>query len=295
MEAQSLKKAYSGLIKEMLSASRTVTSVGPENVYQPGDKRTLAIFDKMIDELLLPGSGIQGRENLSELYSKAKTGAACVLFVEHYSNIDLPGISYLLRKGGGDGTDIADALVTIAGRKLNEENPAVAAFAGAFTRIVLCPSRYNDSAKDAGERLKIININRAAMKKLEEIKKEGKIVLVFPAGTRCRPWDPASKRGVREIDSYIKGFDYFCPVAINGLVLDTRGGDMLEDWVKNDLLLYTAGAVRSTSEFREEAKRKAEAAGAEDKKQFVVDCLMEILEQMHTEAEATRLKLLGKR
>ncbi|MDR0539784.1 MAG: 1-acyl-sn-glycerol-3-phosphate acyltransferase [Spirochaetaceae bacterium] len=293
MKSQPLIKVYSGLIKEILAASHTATQVVPENVYQEGDKKILSMFDTMIDDLLLPGSKIQGREHLSSLYAKAKTGAACILFVEHYSNIDLPGISYLLRKGGGDGAEIADALVAIAGRKLNEENPAVAAFAGAFTRIVLCPSRYNNTGGADSERLKVININRAAMKKLDEIKRQGKIVLVFPAGTRCRPWDPATKRGVREIDSYIKSFDYFCPVAINGLVLDTRGGDMLEDHVHNDLLLYTAGPVQSCNDFREAAKQKAGENGAEDRKQFVVDRLMDALDAMHNTAETERQKLLS--
>jgi glycerol-3-phosphate O-acyltransferase len=202
--------------------------------------------------------------------------------------MDLPGISYLLRHSDARGKQIADALVAIAGRKLNEENPAVAAFAGAYTRIVLCPSRYMNANYDSDERLKIININRAAMKKLDELKREGKIILVFPAGTRYRPWDPESKRGVREIDSYIKSFDYFCPVAINGLVLDPRGGDMLEDCVAQDVLLYTAGEVRSCAEFRAGAKRRAAEAGAADMKQAVVDELMKVLDGMHEAAECTR-------
>jgi glycerol-3-phosphate O-acyltransferase len=130
------------------------------------------------------------------------------------------------------------------------------------------------------------------MKTLGEIKHTGKLILVFPSGTRYRPWDPASKRGVREIDSYIKSFDYFCPVAINGLVIDTRGGDMLEDHVHKDVLLYTAGPVESCADFRAEAKLVTEAAGVEDKKQGVVDELMKILDVMHSAAEIERKKLL---
>ena len=292
MESQPLSVAYKDLIKEIIASSHIATQVHPDNVYQEGEQKTLAIFDKMTTDLLLPNSGITGWENIVDLYEKAQAGASCLLFLEHYGSMDLPGISYLLRKQGPLGEKIAASIVAIAGRKLNEENPGVAAFAGAFTRIVLCQSRYMNSENDNDERLRVININRAAMKKLGEIKHTGKLILVFPAGTRFRPWDPASKRGVREIDSYIKSFDYFCPVAINGLVIDTRGGDMLEDCVHQDLLRYTVGPVQSCADFRSEAKRVTEAAGVEDKKQGVVDELMKILEVMHEAAEIERKKLL---
>jgi glycerol-3-phosphate O-acyltransferase len=90
------------------------------------------------------------------------------------------------------------------------------------------------------------------------------------------------------MDSYIKSFDYFCPVAINGLVLDTRGGDMLEDCVSKDVLVYTAGEMRSCADFRAGAKQKALAAGAADMKQAVVDELMKMLDVMHEAAELSR-------
>ncbi|MDR2601794.1 MAG: 1-acyl-sn-glycerol-3-phosphate acyltransferase [Spirochaetaceae bacterium] len=294
MEPKPLSLAYKDLIKAIHASSKTATSVTPENVYQEGDRDIRGMFDAMTSDLLSPGSRINGMENLSLLLKKAKEGAACILFVEHYSNMDLPGVHYLLRRSGPEGVEIADAIVAIAGRKLNEENPAVAAFASAFTRIVLCPSRYHYTVDGANnERLRVININRAAMKKLNEVKKQGKIILVFPAGTRFRPWDPSSKRGVREIDSYIKSFDYFCPVAVNGLVLDVRDGDMLEDCVMNDVLHYTAGPVLSCSDFRASAKKKALESGAEDVKQAIVDDLMRVLDQIHEKAEEPRRRLLS--
>ena len=124
-----------------------------------------------------------------------------------------------------------------------------------------------------------------------EIKVSGKLILVFPSGTRYRPWDPASKRGVREIDSYIKAFDYMCPVAINGEVLHVHQGDMMEDPVSKDLVLLTAGPVRSCAAFRDQCRAEAEAAGIADKKQAVADALMGLLEEMHLQAEEERQKL----
>jgi glycerol-3-phosphate O-acyltransferase len=116
---------------------------------------------------------------------------------------------------------------------------------------------------------------------------------VFPSGTRYRPWDPSTKRGVREIDSYIRLFDYFCPVAINGEVLHVRQGDMMEDSISRDLVRLTAGKVIKSSEFRSEVRARAEAEGVEDKKQAVADAIMKILDELHSDAEPKRQELFA--
>jgi glycerol-3-phosphate O-acyltransferase len=186
---------------------------------------------------------------------------------------------------------VSAALVAIAGVKLNEASPTVAAFTGAYTRLVIYPSRSLqglDSEKDREELVRINAINHAAMRALLDIKKKGKLVLVFPSGTRYRPWDPGTKRGVREIDSYIKSFDYMCLVAINGEVLHIRRGDaatsedMMDDYVSEGQVRFTAGPVLSCVEFRNAARADE---SVEDKKQVGVDAIMEQLEIMHLEAE----------
>ncbi|MDR2053067.1 MAG: hypothetical protein LBP80_06610 [Treponema sp.] len=80
-------------------------------------------------------------ENILELYEKAVSGKSCLLFLEHYSNFVLPLFSYLARTESEKGGEIDKAVITISGIKLNEENPIVAAFTGAYSRIVIYPSR----------------------------------------------------------------------------------------------------------------------------------------------------------
>lgn len=288
-----ISAVYRDRIMQMMGKARLDTVVTENNVYQEANKAVLPYIDGILEELMLPGSGVDGAEHLRELLQKAKEGHSCLLLVEHYSNFDLPSISYLLRKELPDGQELADAIVAIAGLKLNESNPVVAAFTEAYTRIVIYPSRSLqglDPEKDRAEIIRSNAINRAAMKTLNEVKVSGKLILVFPAGTRFRPWDPESKRGVREIDSYIKSFEYFCPIAINGEVLRIQPGDMAEDQVTQDVVRITIGPVTSCAEFREKARAEAEAAGVEDKKQATVDKIMELLEQMHREAESRRPK-----
>ncbi|MDR2516837.1 MAG: 1-acyl-sn-glycerol-3-phosphate acyltransferase [Spirochaetaceae bacterium] len=297
METLSVK--FRDLFKEALSLTTAATQVTEQNVYQEGDRRILPFLDKIVETLTLPGSGMRGMDNLRELYEKAMGGASCLLLPEHYSNLDLSLFSRLLRDDSERGKEIDRAVVAIAGLKLNESSLSVAAFAGAYTRLVIYPSRSLqdlDAEKDRAEIVRSNAINRAAMKALLDIKTKGRMVLVFPSGTRYRPWDPSTKKGVREIDSYIKSFDYFCPVAVNGEVLHVRrdgSGSMLDDYVSEDVVLITAGKIVSSAEFRARRRAEADAAGIADKKQYTVDGIMHILETMHNEAETERLTIPG--
>jgi glycerol-3-phosphate O-acyltransferase len=291
MKMDTLNTKFGAHIKKAVSLSKVSTTVTEQNVFQEGDNNILPILDEMVETLALPGSGLDGLENLETLLAKAESGKSCMLLLEHYSNLDLSIFSLLARKAGGRGADIANALVAIAGMKLNEDNPGVAAFASAYTRIVICPSRSMqdlDAEKDRAEIVRINSINRAAMKTLNDVKIKGRLILVFPSGTRYRSWDPSTKKGVREIDSYIRSFDYLCCVALNGQILHVQQTDMLNDAVTKDLLLVTAGPVHSCAEFREKARAAAEAAGIEDKKQAAVDAIMMELETLHGAAEKKR-------
>jgi glycerol-3-phosphate O-acyltransferase len=283
---------------EKAGIEKIETTITEHNVYQRGSEVLLPFLDQVVQRLILPGSGVDGMENLEELLDRARAGKSCLLLVEHYSNLDLSLFSWLVRQAGGRGAEIDRALVSIAGMKLNEENPMVAILASAYTRLVIYPSRSVESLdpeKDREEILRGNAINRAAMKSLLEIKRQGKIILVFPSGTRYRPWDPSTKKGVREIDSYIRSFDYMCCVALNGEVLHVHPGDMLEDEVSRDLVRVTAGKVQDCAEFRNRVRAAAEAAGAGDKKQAVVDAVMAELETMHAAAEERRQKLLAQK
>jgi len=290
-------------IKKAISLSKAPSVVTDENVYQEGADDILPYLDKMVEELLLPGSGVNGLSNLEKLYEKAKEGKSCLLLPEHYSNLDLSIISYLVRKAGGKGEEIGRSIIAIAGMKLTEESPVVSAFASAYTRIVIYPSRSLrglDEEKFAAESSRSNAINRAAMKTLAQVKNSGRLVLIFPSGTRYRPGDPSTKRGVREVDSYIKSFDYMCFVGINGEILHVKQGDMMEDAVSKDVVRVSFSPVVSCEEFRgkirAEIDEKDQASNADtpnrDKKQAVVDALMAELERIHDEGAKQREQYL---
>jgi glycerol-3-phosphate O-acyltransferase len=300
---ETLSAAFRDDIKQAMSLSKSSTHITEDNVFQEGAEDILPFLDKMVDDLVLPGSGVDGMENLEELLDKAEAGASCLLLPEHYSNLDLSLISRLVRREGGRGEAIARAIVAIAGMKLSEESPVVSTFASAYTRVIIYPSRSLHGLEPEKKKAELIRsnaINRAAMKTLTEIKVKGKLILVFPSGTRFRPWDPSTKRGVREIYSYIKSFDYMCPVAVNGEVLHVRQGDMMDDSVSPDLVRITAGPVISCAEFRDKIRAEEDAKQGQkgeisaekddDRKQAVADAIMALLENMHVKAEKKRLQ-----
>ena len=290
---ETLTTAYGDHVKRALALSKVPTVVTEENVYQRGSEDILLILDEMIDALLLPGSGFDGMENLEKLFSLAKSGKSCLLLVEHYSNMDLSIVSTLLRDAGGSGKEIRNSIIAISGIKLNEDSPVVAAFTGAYTKIVIYPSRSLqglDPEKDKAEIARSAIINRAAMKALIRHKYKGNLVLVFPSGTRYRPWEPETTKGVREIDSYIRSFDYMCFVALNGQVLHVQKTDMMNDAISKDVVIVTVGPVLPCGEFRDNVIKAA--TEDEDKKQAVADAIMNELEKLHITAEEKRQKLL---
>lgn len=271
--------------------------VSDKDVYQEGSTELLPFIDQILEDHLLPGSGIEGFANLEQLLERAQKGESCLLLLEHYSNFDLPAFHFMLRKSGDRGQSMAKALVSIAGIKLSESNPVVNAFAQAYTRIVIYPSRsieilkshFKDPNKLYREIMRSVSINRAAVKALNVEKSQGKLVLVFPAGTRYRPWDQSSKRGVREIASYIKGFENFCLIAVNGNILRINpSGEMEDDMLHTDKVVYTVGAVQKSEDLM--AHVKNEHHFRDDKKQELVDHLMEDLDIMHVAAEKRRLQ-----
>ncbi|MBQ4497324.1 MAG: 1-acyl-sn-glycerol-3-phosphate acyltransferase [Spirochaetaceae bacterium] len=286
---------YAYLFDSLKKLNHSATVVDDTNVLQEANPVILKILDDMLVDTVLPGSGIDGIENAKEFLAAVNSGKRGIILMEHYSNFDLPGFSYLMRKSGvPELKEIAERVVAIAGMKLSEENPMISAWASAYARVVIYPSRSLASISDPEERAKeeqrSRKINMASMRALDSVRKQGKILLVFPAGTRYRKNKPETKRGVREIDSYIRLSDVMLPVAINGNCLrisDDHPSDMIKDEVWHDKMVYTAGKMIECKSFRKSVQDNLPEE-LEDKKQPVVDKIMEILEGLHEEAEKKR-------
>ena len=290
-----LYKCYGHLFTQLAQLNRADSVITEENVLQEANSDILKIMDGMLNDVLLPGSKLQGAENAIEFLNAVNSGKRGLILMEHFSNFDLPGFSYILRHSGvKEAEEIANRLVAIAGMKLNEQNPMVSAWASAYSRIVIYPSRSIASIKNEAERAteeqRSRKINMASMRALDRVRKNGKIVLVFPAGTRFRKDKPETKRGVREIDSYIRLSDVIMPVSINGNCLRISENDsenMIADEVWHDKVFFSCGKIIDCKQFRQNIQNNL-PADLEDKKQPVVDEVMNILNSMHEEIEKNR-------
>ncbi len=287
--------AYRELKKKLISNSSVDKLITEKNVYQEGLATNKPIIRRVVSELMLPGSRINGFENIEKLYELARTGKSCLLFMQHFSNFDIPNFYELLERHGEIGEQVSQAIVSIAGMKLNESSDFVRAFTEAYTRVVIYPSsatkNLNDAKKILEEKIKQIKINRAALHAITRLKHNKRIILVFPTGTRFRPWDASTGKGLKEVYSYLKTFNYVVFVAINGNTLRLNPGNIMEkDFATKDVVIYTISKVYNCKEFRTHSLKQAKLI--ENSKQHVVDDIIKELDQLHKQAEFDRVQLL---
>ena len=281
MEKISLFEKYGDLINQLSALSHAAAKIDETNVYQEANSDSRALMDKLVSDNLLPGSRLEGLANFEDFYDQVAEGSRGLILMEHYSNTDLPGLCYLLEHSGSKKLeDLAQRIVAIAGMKLNEASPIVRAFAESFTRVVIYPSRSlsNEASKEETHRARKINL--AAMRAMDNCKKRGQVILVFPAGTRYRPGHPETKRGLREIDSYLRLFDIVTLVSINGMMLQLQDENMLHDLIGPEKIIYAASPVIDCKDFRKEFLNSL-PPDEEDPKQKMIDHVMEILQKQH--------------
>lgn len=294
------REKYGKTFSKLAEISKAAEKVDEFNIYEEANPEAKKYANIVVSEVLPEDSSIKGLENLHALYdSVTKEGKSGLILAEHYSNFDLPEIMYLLEKTGEDwAKDMASRIVAIAGMKLNESDPFVRAYAESFTRVVVYPSRSQDSVekKDISDEEKQAEaqrakkINFAAMRAMDQCKKRGQIIVVFPAGTRYRPGKPETKQGLREIDSYFRLFDNMVLISINGNCLHINPetpDDMLSDIIEPETITLTASPVMECKSFRKNILANL-PEDCPDPKQETVNQMMKILEKMHDDEEKIR-------
>ena len=293
---KTLRESYGKYFSEMMALSHAPDKIDETNIYQEANHDLEKYMNMILEDNFLPGSGLGNIQYFKEFYDAvSKEGKKGLILMEHYTNLDLPAIIYLLDKHGEDWSkDFSKKIVAVAGMKLNEASPTVKVWTEGFTRVVIYPTRSLTKVSEeekVEEEKKARKINFAAMRAMDECKRRGQVILVFPSGTRYRPGEPDTKKGLKEIDSYLRLFDIVLPVSINGNCLrinPENQEDMLMDIVEQDKVLLTASPIIECKKFREEVLASL-PSDEPDPKQKIIDKVMEILEATHDEVEKTRL------
>lgn len=293
---ETLRDKFQMFFTELTKASKAAAKIDESCIYQPANLETRKYMDYLLKDNLLEGSGLGNIENFKKFYDAiVNEGKSGVIMMEHFANTDLPTLLYLMEHSGQDWlVDMAKRVVAIAGMKLNEASAGVRAFTESFSRVVIYPTRSLDALKGKmsaeeydEEEKRARKINFAAMRAMDTCKKRGEIILVFPSGTRYRPGKPETKRGLREIDSYLRLFDIMLPVSINGAVLQINpenAEDMLADFVIPTVVRMTASDIVECKSFRNKVLETV-PADCPDPKQVTVDAVMKIMEDKHDEVE----------
>ena len=287
---------FPGIAAKLKVGSRQAEIVTPESVYQLANLENRKLVDQVIGLFQLPGSTFVNLEAFLELAQLSRQGNSCLILMEHYSNFDIPNLYYLLEHSSPEAKIAVNQIISMAGAKLNEESAFSRAFTESYGRIVIYPPRslnslrlrQDEAAVEEVKRARAINM--AALHHMVRQKHSGHIVLVFPAGTRYRPGDEDTRRGLREIDSYIKSFDHvmFIAIAGNTLPVNLTGSSMSDDAPVKDVVVYQASAVTDAHAFR----HSIPVATGEDPKQAVVDAVMQNLAKLHSQAAVYRQKMI---
>ncbi len=278
------------------------TLITPENIYQPAHKVNRDLLFESVIISHLKGSTILGSENIIKLYELAKKGKSCLILSEHVSNMDVPSMFARFYDYPDEKLkEIFEKIIFIAGVKLNE-NPMVKMFTEMFTRIVIFPIRglsemqNKEEYKEEVELAKKINVR--STRKIKELRTQGNIFLLYPAGTRYRPWKPETKKAVKETASYLSSFDYFCCSSINGNnMIPMEHEDMTNEVYRKDVIVFSFGEIKESREYIQNIYKDLERKGITDKirmKEIVGDKIMEEIDILHNTAEKYRVKFLKK-
>ena len=64
MEGERLGEKYAYVFKDLAAFARAENKIDETNIYQEANPKILPILDKMLEENLLPGSRMEGLENI---------------------------------------------------------------------------------------------------------------------------------------------------------------------------------------------------------------------------------------
>ena len=223
---------------------------------------------------LMTNFTFEGEENLK--YILPLTGKfPVVLISNHISHLDAPSIYQLLYRQGGEARKVADQLAFIAGRLAFEEDFGRLGLY-MFDTLLVCSKR--DMTQNPGLADTMTRINMRAFRQSQALQKEGKILAVFPEGTRSRTGSLLSF--VDTVYHYVAN-KIIIPVSLEGTDQILPADSFLFQQAKGKMSLGRPILVGSLSK-----KQMAELPDyvdrlpipeEGDKKQFVIDNLAALI------------------
>ncbi|HCL55718.1 MAG TPA: hypothetical protein DHW82_01745 [Spirochaetia bacterium] len=248
-------------------------AVTAQNVFQPAKLTNRDRFQKFMNYLIRPESKIIGKENILEFYKNFQAGKSSLILGEHKSNFDVPGFCAMMyREENPVFSEIFEKIVFVAGRKLNEDSIFVKIIAETFNRVIVVP-KGEGQVDDKEEQRKILEINMATQRFIRN-NKDKYIFLVYPTGTRSRPWDRNTYKGIKEVYNYLKNFEQIIYLSINGNCLPPTTTGMAWEIPKIDQFNVIFSKPVSGKELIQNGEKEFQGE-KESFKQFLIDKVMD--------------------
>jgi len=220
---------------------------------------------------LIQNFTFEGKENLQYILPLANKFPV-TLISNHLSHLDAPAIYMMFYREGGIAREIADRLVFIAGRLAFTEDFARLGLY-MFDTLLVCSKKdmsQNPSLADVMTR-----INMRAFRQSQQLQKEGKIIAIFPEGTRSRSGQLISF--VDAVYHYVAN-KIIIPIALEGTDEILPTSTFLFKAAKGRLVLGKPVLVgklppEQMKELPDYVDRLEIPEHIEDKKQYVIDSL----------------------
>lgn len=234
---------------------QSIQPVTPDTVVRLEEDRYQPRFATICRRLLLPGSQIEGLENLHTLMDLAQQGKSCLLCLNHRSNLDVPTL-YTLMQDQAD-PSLFHRIIWVAGRKLEEDQGLTSSLVKCFNRVIVSPKSWFASRHGDSEFHQARLINIAAERAVARLRHEGWVFALFPSGTRIRPNDPSTRQAIEQTLSYLKLFQYMVLCKIDGCTMPvSKDHDFTHETPRLDRMVYTFGPVLNTVDWCAEAQRR---------------------------------------
>lgn len=162
---------------------------------------------------------VRGIENLDDVRVLLEEKKPVFFMANHLSNSDAPILEHLLSKYGF--SDLREKLVFLRGIRLDSKF-VTKTLSGAFSHIDVFPPTVTPSTKE--ERAHAIAMTRNSFAAVSYALENGKIIMVFPEGTRSRTRELG--KGVGQVAHYLSDEAYVLPIGIAGTekILPTEKG-----------------------------------------------------------------------
>lgn len=279
LNERSLLTVHGPALNRMLGRS-IAAGPEPDEAFRPPRRANRADFRAICEAQFLPGSGLTGIDHLRELAERARAGEPGMVLASHGSNFDVPNLDTLAARVGGQ--DVFDQLVFLAGRKLGEESPVTQMLSEVYPRLVVTPPAWFEQPGLTKEQLaRGRRMNLTALRESRRVLRDGRLLFLFPTGTRERPGRPETRVALSQTANYLRMVKNVCLLGFRGNTLPPHeSGVMVREEVQQAALQIRISPVTTVDELTRATFGEVRTPRKDEERQQLADEVMRRIEAL---------------